>query len=88
MNHKTPSVCAICGSRLVSKEIEYIEKINGHFLIIENVPVRECLDNGHQFFHASVAKEIERLFELDRQQALKPKKMVTVPVVGLAMAMA
>ncbi|MBI4771799.1 MAG: YgiT-type zinc finger protein [Chloroflexi bacterium] len=76
-------ICAICGSPLAQKTIDYIDRNDGHYLIVHNVPVRECLENGHQFFHASVARKIERLFELDRRRALKPTSIVPVPMVEL-----
>ena len=80
------AICAICGSRLVSDKIDYIDRNNGHFLIVRGVPVQECVENRHQFLHASVAKKIERLFQLDREHALIPKETVVVPVVELDMA--
>jgi YgiT-type zinc finger domain-containing protein len=80
------SKCAICGSQLVHKKIEFIDRNNGHFLIVRDVPVQECLENGHQFLDAAVAKKIEKLFQLDRQQALTPKEVISVPVVELDMA--
>ena len=79
------SVCSICGSALVSKTIEYIDRNDGHFLIVRAVPVQECVENGHQFMHATVAKKIEKLFEMDRRQALIPTDVVSVPVVELDM---
>jgi len=85
MNTTTLPPCAVCGSRIVIKTIDYIDRNEGHFLIVRNVPVQECVENGHQFFHASIAKEIERLFALDRQHALKPKEILSVPVVELGM---
>lgn len=78
--------CAICSSQLVEKKIDYFDSSNGHFLIIKDVPVQECVDNGHQFFHASVAKKIERIFRLDNEHALIPDETISVPVVGLDMA--
>jgi YgiT-type zinc finger domain-containing protein len=84
-NNDSP-VCAICGSHLVSKRIDYIDRNDGHYLIVRDVPGRECAENGHQFFQASVAKKIERLFELDREHALTPTETVAVPVVELGMA--
>jgi len=80
-------VCEICGSVLVDKEIDYIDHSDGHFLIVRSVPVQECIENGHQFMHASVAKKIERIFELDRSEALQPKEVISVPVVELDMAL-
>lgn len=75
--------CAVCGSQMLNKTIDYIDNNEDHFLIVRDVPVQECVENGHQFMHASVAKEIERLFALDRQHALTPKEILSVPVVEL-----
>ncbi len=83
-NNETSS-CPICGSRLEQKTIEYIDDNDGHFLLVREVPVRECIENGHQFMQASVAKKIERLFELDRRHEVTPKEVISVPVVELDM---
>jgi len=77
--------CPICNSQMAEKLIDYIDNEQGQFLIVRNVPVRECIENGHQFLHASVAKKIERLFELDRTHSLTPKETIAVPVVELGM---
>jgi len=77
------SVCPICGSPMTHERIDYIDKNDENYLIIRDVPVQECIENGHQFFPAAIAKEIERLFELDRNHALQPKEIVRVPVVEL-----
>jgi YgiT-type zinc finger domain-containing protein len=79
------ATCPICGSPLISKKIEYFDDNDGHFLIVREVPVRECVENGHQFMHASIAKKIEKLFELDRNHAVIPKEVIVVPVVELDM---
>jgi YgiT-type zinc finger domain-containing protein len=79
-------VCPICGSAMGNETIDYIDKSGENYLIIRDVPVQECLENGHQFFHATIAKEIERLFELDRKHALRPQEVLSVPVVALEMA--
>jgi YgiT-type zinc finger domain-containing protein len=79
-------VCPICGSSIQEQTTDYMDKSSENYLIIRDVPIQECLENGHQFFHVTVAKEIERLFELDRRHALRPKEIVSVPVVELEMA--
>jgi YgiT-type zinc finger domain-containing protein len=83
MNDIELTRCAICGSKLASKKIDYIDRSDDHFLIVRAVPVQECEENGHQFFQARVAKQIEELFNLDRRQALVPIEVISVPVVEL-----
>ena len=81
LNNET--VCPICGSPLAQKRVDYIDSFGGQYLIVQEVPVRECAENGHQFFHASIAKKIEKLFEMERQHILHPKTTISVPVVEL-----
>ncbi len=78
--------CPICASPTVRKVIPYMDWNDGHILVISDVPVRECREYGHQFLHAGVARKIERLFDLDRQHLLQPRKMMNTPVVELSMA--
>ena len=77
--------CPICSKPLAGKLIDYIDKNDGHFLIIRDVPVQEC-ESGHQFFHTSVAKKIERLFEMERKHLLTPTTTIAVPVIELDIA--
>jgi YgiT-type zinc finger domain-containing protein len=75
--------CPICGSATVSKHIDYIDWSGGHILVIREVPVRECLDFGHQFMEADAAKKIEALFNSDQRGTLHPQEVLKAPVVTL-----
>lgn len=79
-------ICPICGSKLVEKVIDYSDWSAGHLLVVRSVPVRECEENGHRFFHARVARSLEKLFQADQQGKLQPVEMMQVPVVELATA--
>lgn len=76
-------LCPICGSKLNEKLIDYVDWNGEHVLVVREVPVRECIDFGHQFMAADAAREIERLFELDQQGDLRPQEMLSTPVVTL-----
>lgn len=77
------SLCPICGSKTATRLIDYVDWSGGHVLIIREVPVRECHEFGHQYMAASIAKEIERLFDLDQQGNLNPQEVISAPVVTL-----
>lgn len=77
------TICPICGSPLIEKEIDYSDWSADHLLVVRSVPVRECVENGHRFFHASVARSLDRLFLADQQGRLKPVSIMQVPVVEL-----
>jgi YgiT-type zinc finger domain-containing protein len=65
-------ICPICGSNITQKIIDYSDWSNGHLLVVRKVPVRECQTNGHRFFQASVARALERIFDMARQNKLRP----------------
>jgi hypothetical protein len=75
--------CPICGSPLNEKEIDYSDWSADHLLVVRSVPVRECVENGHRFFHARVARSLDRLFQADQQGRLTPVSIMQVPVVEL-----
>lgn len=77
------SICPICGSTLVEKVIDYSDWNDGHLLVVRMVPVRECEAMGHRFFHAKVARSLEKIFQADRDGQLQPTEMMQVPVVEL-----
>ncbi|MBI1882145.1 MAG: YgiT-type zinc finger protein [Chloroflexi bacterium] len=80
------NLCPLCGSEIVEKIIDYSDWNDGHLLVVRGVPVRECMANGHRFFHARIARSLERLFEADRHGQLKPVEIMEVPVVKLDLA--
>ena len=77
------TICPIYGSLLIEKEIDYSDWSADHLLVVRSVPVRECAENGHRFFHARVARSLDRLFQADQQGRLKPVSIMQVPVVEL-----
>ena len=79
-------ICPICGSSVTDKIIDYSDWSDGHLLVVRDVPVRECQAHGHRFFQAGVARALERLFEMDRQDKLEPAEIMEVPVVRLELA--
>jgi YgiT-type zinc finger domain-containing protein len=79
-------ICPICGSKLIEKVIDYSDWNAGRLLVVRSVPVRECEENGHRFFHVRVARSLEKLFQADQQGKLQPIEIMQVPVVELATA--
>lgn len=79
-------LCPICGSKLIEKVIDYSDWSAGRLLVVRSVPVRECAENGHRFFHVRVARSLEKLFQADQQGTLQPIEIMQVPVVELATA--
>ena len=80
---KEQSNCAICGNQLIEKEIEYSDWNDGHIIVVQGVTVREC-KNGHRFFHADVARSLERLFAAEQRKQIEPVEIINVPVFQLA----
>ena len=73
--------CNFCGNKnFTDKNVQYIYKNNGHFLVVNNVPCEECDYCGEQYYHTKVLKKIENDFQKIHSAKKKVKKQVKVPV--------
>ena len=77
------NICPICGSELSEKVIEYSDWNNNHLVVVRDVPVRECKENGHRFFQARVARSLEKLLAAEKQETVQPVELLQVPVFKL-----
>ncbi len=74
-------VCNFCGNKnFRSKQVQYIYRHNGHFLIVNGVPCEVCEYCGEQYFEASVLKKIESDFLNIYSAGKKSAKTIKVPV--------
>lgn len=80
------NVCPICGSELNEKVIDYSDWNNSHLVVVRDVPVRECQASGHRFFHARVARSLEKLLLAEQQATVQPIEVMQVPVFKLEIA--
>ncbi|MEK7449602.1 MAG: YgiT-type zinc finger protein [Planctomycetota bacterium] len=75
------TACNFCGNqKFQNKEVQYIYRHNGNFLIVNDVPSEECTYCGEQYFKSDVLKKIEQDFRRIYTSHGKPKHMVEVPV--------
>lgn len=51
--------CEQCGSAILEKRVTLHRKINGHYILIEDVPAGVCTECGARYFAANVLKTIE-----------------------------
>jgi YgiT-type zinc finger domain-containing protein len=73
--------CSFCGNKNVrKKQVQYIYKHDGQFLVVDNVPCEECEYCGEQYFKAGVLKKIETDFKDIYFAGKKAKKEIKVPV--------
>lgn len=80
------SICSICGSPLMDIIIDYSDWSGGHLIVVRDVPIRECEDNGHRFFQAKIARSLEKLLEAEKQEEIVPIEIMEVPVFKLPVA--
>ena len=74
-------VCSFCGNKnFREKNVQYIYKHNGQFLVVNNVPCEECEYCGEQYFKGDVLKRIERDFEFVYSRRKKARLTIRVPV--------
>lgn len=55
--------CIVCKGELNKKEINHIVDIEGHIIIIKNVPAEVCKQCGESFFENQVALRLEQIVE-------------------------
>lgn len=69
--------CPTCGSTDYEvKEVEYIYRHKGRYLLVRGVPAEVCRGCGTRFYRAEVLHEIERcFFTMEDEQAVDYVKM-------------
>jgi len=74
-------VCNFCGStQYIKKQVEYIYRYQGQYMVFKDVPAEICLHCGMRYFAADVILAIEqRFFEIHNKQR-QPDQTVMVPV--------
>lgn len=75
--------CPICGSTDYEvKEVEYIYRHRGQYLLVRGVPAEVCRNCGTRFYDAKVLHEIERcFFAIENEPSVE---YVKVPVTAYA----
>jgi YgiT-type zinc finger domain-containing protein len=78
--------CNFCGNKnFKEKNVQYIYKHNGAFMLVNNVPCEECTFCGEQYFKAAVLKKIEKDFNAI-QAGKKTSTEIMVPVEEFVLA--
>ncbi|HZX47313.1 MAG TPA: type II toxin-antitoxin system MqsA family antitoxin [Clostridia bacterium] len=55
--------CIVCKGELTKKDINQIVDIDGHIIIIKNVPAEVCEQCGESFFENQVALTLEKIVD-------------------------
>jgi YgiT-type zinc finger domain-containing protein len=71
--------CEYCGGLIVEKRVTLHRKVQGRYVLIENVPAGVCTQCGTRYYAANVLKTIEESIR-GRRQA---EREVLVPVYSL-----
>lgn len=66
--------CIMCKSKLTAGVVNHIVDINGHIIIIKNVPANVCKQCGEYFVENDIAIKLEQIVE----EAEKSKAEVTI----------
>lgn len=73
--------CNFCGNKnFRKKDVQYIYKHDGRYLIVDNVPSEECEYCGERYFAAKTLKKIEADFNEIYTSGKEPKKKIQVPI--------
>lgn len=71
--------CEYCGGSIVEKKVVVHRKVNGRYVLVENVPAGVCTECGMRYFAANVLKMVEESVHGRR----KAEQEVLVPVYSL-----
>ncbi|MBI1923355.1 YgiT-type zinc finger protein [Candidatus Poribacteria bacterium] len=71
--------CEYCNGPIVERRVELPRKVEGRYIIIENVPAGVCKACGTRYYAANVLKTIEETVRGRR----KAEREVLVPVYSL-----
>ena len=71
--------CEYCGGNIIEKQVTLHRKVNGRYVLIENVPAGVCTECGTRYYAANVLKMVEESVRGRRQVA----REVVVPVYAL-----
>lgn len=79
--------CTHCGhSEYTIKNVEYVYRHQGQYMVFQNVPAEVCLHCGARYYEASVILAIEERFFAILNKRQKPQNTVNVPIEAFAFA--
>lgn len=55
--------CILCKSKLTRGKVNHIVDLNGHIIIIKDVPANVCKQCGEYFIENNVALKLEKIIE-------------------------
>lgn len=63
-----------------TQRVTYTLELNGKFFLVENVPVRVCVETGEQFFAPETVERLQTMI----WEKQKPKRVLETPVYEFA----
>ena len=75
-----PPNCPQCGQEFEDVQIEYLLNDNGQLLMVRDLPVLRCQENGHLFVLEETIDRLEQLMTLEGRNQIKPVSSLTIPV--------
>jgi YgiT-type zinc finger domain-containing protein len=81
--------CHFCGSEdFEERQVEYIYRRNGKYLIIRDMPCEVCLRCGERYYPAEALLAVESRFKAIHAKQSVPKETLAVPVESFALVAA
>ncbi len=71
--------CEYCSGTIVEKRVTLHRRVDGNYVLIENVPAGVCMQCGTRYYAANVLKTIEESIRGRR----KAERKILVPVYSL-----
>ena len=59
--------CEYCGGPMVEKRVDLLRKVEGKYILVENVPAGVCRECGTRYYAANVLKTVKATIRGRRQ---------------------
>lgn len=74
-------MCHFCGNKnFKDNKVQYTYKRDNNYMIVEDVPCKQCEFCGEQYFEASVLKNIEMEFNAIHLKGKSVENKIVIPV--------
>lgn len=79
------SKCYYCGGQTKIRKIDKDYRWGDKLFVIQNVPVEVCTKCGERYYSAKVSSKMDKIVQKNlKSKAVKPKKILEVPVFNFA----
>lgn len=74
------SSCYFCKGKTEVKNVDVDFRWGDELFVVKNVSVEVCTQCGERYYSAEVSKKLDDLVKKEAKSAIKPQKIIEVPI--------